>query len=142
MRKKVAVLVLSVSLLCMFSMQSFAMETDQKTESAIQPCWVSITDYANSFNISTSGLAQLNTALYARSNINKVIITQSIQQYKNGSWQTVNSWTGTYYSNSGYLNKQWYVTSGYYYRMVSTGAVYQNNTLVEQTSYTGPSYWY
>lgn len=142
MRKKVSVLVLAVLLLCLSPIQSFAMETDQKTDSVIQPRWVSITDFANSFNISGSGLAQLNTALYARSNINKVVITQNLQQYVNGSWKTIKSWTGTFYSSSGYMNKSWYVTSGYYYRMVSTGAVYQNNVLVEQVSYTGPSYWY
>ncbi|MDA8226589.1 MAG: hypothetical protein M0T74_02590 [Desulfitobacterium hafniense] len=75
--------------------------------------------------------------------INSAIgINASIQQYVNGRWTTIKSWTSTSYNNSGYLDQTWYVTSGYYYRMVSTGAVYQNDKLVEQTSYTSPSYWY
>jgi len=142
MRKRAAVLVLSLLILCVAPMQAFALGTNQVTNSEIGPLWVSITEFTNSFEISGSGLAQFDTSLYARSNINKVVINASIQQYINGSWQTVNSWTSTSYSNSGYLNQKWYVMSGYYYRLVSSGAVYQDDVLVEQTSYTGPSYWY
>lgn len=142
MRKRAVVLVLSLLILCVAPMQAFALGTNQVTNPQIGPLWVSITEFTNSFEISGSGLAQFDTSLYARSNINKVVINASIQQYINGSWQIVNSWTSTSYSNSGYLNQKWYVMSGYYYRLVSTGAVYQNGVLVEQTSFTGSSYWY
>ena len=142
MRKRAAVLVLSLLILCVAPMQAFALGTNQVTNSQIGPLWVSITEFTNSFEISGSGLAQFDTSLYARSNINKVVINASIQRYINGSWQAVNSWTSTTYSNSGYLNQKWYLMSGYYYRLVSTGAVYQDDVLVEQTSYTGSSYWY
>lgn len=142
MRKRAAALVLSLLILCLVPMQAFALGTNQVTNSEIGPLWVSITEFTNSFEISGSGLAQFDTSLYARSNINKVVINASIQQNINGSWQTVNSWTSTTYSNSGYLNQKWYLMSGYYYRLVSTGAVYQDDVLVEQTSYTGSSYWY
>jgi len=142
MRKRAAALVLSLLILCVAPMQAFALGTNQVTNSEIGPLWVSITEFTNSFEISGSGLAQFDTSLYARSNINKVVINASIQQYINGRWQAVNSWTSTTYSNSGYLNQKWYVMSGYYYRLVSTGAVFQDDVLVEQTSYTGSSYWY
>ncbi len=142
MRKRAVALVLSLLILCVAPMQVFALGTNQVTNSEIGPLWVSITEFTNSFEISGSGLAQFDTSLYARSNINKVVINASMQQYNNGSWQTVNSWTSTTYSNSGYLNQKWYLMSGYYYRLVSTGAVYQDDVLIEQTSYTGSSYWY
>ena len=142
MRKRAVVLALSLLILCLAPLQVFALGTNQVTNSEIGPLWVSITEFTNSFEISGSGLAQFDTSLYARSNINKVVINASIQQYVNGNWQTINSWTSTSYSNSGYLNQMWYVMSGYNYRLVSTGAVYQNNVLVEQTSFTGSSYWY
>jgi len=142
MRKRVAVLTLSLLILWLVPMQVFAIGTNQVTNSEIGPLWLSITEFTNSFEISSSGLAQFDTSLFARSNINKVVINASIQQYINGRWQPIKSWTSTSYSNSGYLNQKWYVMSGYYYRLVSTGAVYQNDVLVEQTSYTGPSYWY
>ena len=142
MRKRAVVFALSLLILCLAPMQVFALGTNQVTNSEIGPLWVSITEFTNSFEISGSGLVQFDTSLYARSNINKVVINASIQQYINGSWQTIKSWTSTSYSNSGYLNQKWYVVSGYYYRLISTGAVYQNNVMVEQTSYTGSSYWY
>ncbi|MDQ7095890.1 hypothetical protein REC12_20045 [Desulfosporosinus sp. PR] len=142
MRKRAAVLVLSILILCLVPMQAFALGTNQVTNSEKGPLWVGITEFTNSFEISSSGLAQFDTSLYARSNINKVVINASIQQYINGSWQTIKSWSSTSYSSSGYLNQKWYVVSGYNYRLVSTGAVYQDDALVEQASYTGSSYWY
>jgi len=142
MRKRAVVLVLSLLILCLVPIQIFAIETNQAANSQIEPMWVNIIEFTNSFDISDSGLVEFDTVLYARSDINKVVINASIQQYSNGSWQTINSWSSTSYSNSGYLNQKWYVMSDYYYRLVSTGAVYQNGTLVEQTSYTSPSYWY
>jgi hypothetical protein len=115
MRKKAAVIVLSLLILCLAPMQMFAIETNQATNSQIGPSWINIIEFTNSFDISDSGLAQFDTVLYARSNINKVVINTSIQQYTNGSWQTIKSWSSTSNSNSGYLNQKWYVVSGYYY---------------------------
>lgn len=142
MRKRIIALALSLLILCLTPMQMFALSTSQATESEVSPMWISITEFTNSFDISSSGLAQFDTSLYARSNINKVVIDASIQQYINGSWQTIKSWTSTSNSNSGYLAQKWYVTSGYYYRLVSTGAVYQNDVLVEKAFYTSPNYKY
>lgn len=82
-------------ILCLVPMQAFALETNQVTISEKGPLWVSITEFTNSFEISSSGLAQFDTSLYARSNINKVVINASIQQYANGNWQTIKSWAST-----------------------------------------------
>lgn len=142
MRKRAVVLVLSLLILCLAPMQMFAVETNQATSSEIGPLWTHIIKFSNTFDISDSGLFQFDTSLTARSNINKVVINASIQQYVNGNWQTIKSWTSTSYSYMGDINQSWYVMSGYYYRLVSSGAVYQDDILMEQTSYTGPSYWY
>ncbi|AFM01235.1 MULTISPECIES: hypothetical protein [Desulfitobacterium] len=142
MRKRIIAFALSLLILCLTPIQMFAQSTSQATESEVGPMWTHITEFTNSFDISSSGLAQFDTSLYARSNVNKVVIEASIQQYSNGSWQTIKSWTSTSNTNSGYLAQKWYVVSGYYYRLVSTGAVYQNDVLMEQTSFTGSSYWY
>ncbi len=142
MRKRTIVLVLTLLILCLAPAQMFAIETSQAAKSEIGPLWVHIIRFTNSFDISGSGLAQFDTSLLARSNINKVVINASIQQYVNGDWQTIKSWESTSYSYSGYLAEKWYVVSGYYYRLVSSGEVYQDDVLMEQTSYTGPSYWY
>lgn len=142
MRKRGVVLVLSLLILCLSPVQMFAAQMNQATNLEISPMWTYIVEFTNSFDISGSGQFQFDTSLYARSEINKVVINASIQQYKDGSWQTIKSWTSTSYSNSGYLAPNWYVMSGYYYRLVSNGSVYQNDALMEQTSYTGLAYWY
>jgi hypothetical protein len=143
MRKKAVVLVLSFLIICLTPMQIFALnEGQQGSQQVNKPMWTYITEFSNAFDISGTGLFQFETSLSARSSITKVEVNASIQQYINGNWQTIKSWTGTANSNSIDLLKEWYVMSGYYYRLVSTGAVYQNGVLMEQASYTGPSYWY
>ena len=142
MRNRTVVLVLTFLILCLAPLQTFASETSQATNSEIVPMWTDIVKFSNTFDISGSGLFEFDTSLTAYSNINKVVINANLQQYVNGNWQTIKSWTSTSYSNMGDLTQSWYVMSGYYYRLVSSGAAYQNNILMEQTYYTGPSYWY
>lgn len=93
MRKRVVVFVLSLVILCMTPMQMLALE--QNTDSIVSPMWTYIIDYQNTFSISSSGAATVNTTLNAGNNINKVVISSSIQQYINGSWTTIKSWTST-----------------------------------------------
>lgn len=140
MKNRLSIFVLSFLIICLIPMQLFAL--DQKVDSDVGPMWVSIIDFANTFHISPSGEATVNTKLYAESNINKVILTASIQQYKNGAWNTVKSWTSTSYSSNGTIDQNWYLVSGYNYRLISSGSVYQNNTLIEKTSYISSSVWY
>ena len=142
MKKKLIVFMTIVLVLCLIPTQIFGLQTANKAESDVGILWTFITDYRNFFEVSSNGQARANVRLNASSDIDKVVIDASIQQYANGNWKTIKSWTSTSYSSNGYLNQTWYVNKGYYYRLVSTGKVYQDNVLVEQTSYTGPSYWY
>lgn len=143
MRKKLAMLVLTLLVICLTPMQIFALnQSQQESQQVISPRWTYITEFSNAFDISVTGLFQFNTSLSARSSINKVEVNASIQQYVNGNWQTIRSWTNTSTSSSIEVFREWYVVPGYYYRLVSTGAVYQDGVLMEQTSYTGPGYWY
>ncbi|NLM22259.1 MAG: hypothetical protein GX207_11060 [Peptococcaceae bacterium] len=142
MRKRTVVLVLALLILCLAPMQMFAVQANQAANLEIGPLWVNIVRFSNFFDISSNGLAQIDTSLLARSNINGVVINASIQRYANGNWQTIKSWTNTSNGYIGDLTENWNVVSGHYYRLVSNGTVYQNGVLVEQTSYTGPAYWY
>jgi hypothetical protein len=142
MRKRVAVFFIAVLILCLIPTQIFAQGINQQNVNSVNsPMWVSIIDFQNTFDPSVSP-AIVNSRLNARSNINQVVITASIQQLTNGNWVTIKTWTSTSYSNSGYLDQVWYLASGYAYRMVTTGAVYQNGSFVEQASYTSPTYWH
>lgn len=140
MRKKIWIFVLALFILCIPA-QLFAADESTNVKNIVSPMWTYIVDYQNTFSISSSGLATVYTTLNASSG-NKVVITSSIQKYANGSWSSINSWTTTSYSGSGALYQTWNLASGYNYRMVSNGAVYQNSVLLEQTSYTSPIRWY
>jgi hypothetical protein len=140
MRKRVIAVIVSLLILFMIPMQLVASEINK--DSPIGPMWTSIVDFANTFSISSSGEAIVNSQLHANSNINRVVLTTSIQQYKNGSWTTIKSWSSTSYSSSGLIDQNWNLVSGYNYRLVSSGSVYENGTLIETTSYISASRWY
>ena len=80
MRKRTVVLVLALLILCLAPMQMFAVQANQAANLEIGPLWVNIVRFSNFFDISSNGLAQIDTSLLARSNINGVVINASIQR--------------------------------------------------------------
>lgn len=120
---------------------SFAQESDATFQDSIQPNWTNISEFTNVFSVSECGLSSVESLLFA-SNVDEIKIVVNLQQYKNGSWTTIKSWTNTFSRISCILDEQWYVISGYLYRMVATGTVYINGSLIEQASYTSPSHYY
>ena len=100
-----------------------------------------ISFFTNNFDISSSGQAQIETAIRATS-VDAVSISAALQQYDNGSWHTIKSWYETENGGTCVLDASWYVTSGYQYRLYSTGFAYQSNQIVESDSYTSSAIYY
>jgi hypothetical protein len=146
MFKKVFV-VLSVILICscILFTTTFAEENTQSVEdlnsTILEPNWREISEFSNNFEISTSGLSTVESLLYAF-NVDSIGIVANLQQYRNGSWVTIKSWSSTSTDVSCAIAEQWYTVSGYSYRMVTTGTVYENGSQAEQTTYTSSSYYY
>lgn len=105
------------------------------------PLWTEIAEFTNSFDISDSGRATVESILYAF-DVDEIRLKADLQQLKNGSWSTIKSWTST--SNDIYcaIGEEWYVVSGYSYRLATTGTVYKNGSQVEQATYTSEAYVY
>ena len=118
---------------------AFAFESGLTSKSfnsnPIQPLFTNITLYQNTFDISSSGKSSVTVVLSAR-NVDKVKVEAYLQQYKNGSWTTIKNWSNTVSGTSASIGENWYVASGYSYRMLSYGTVYKNGAVVESTSYT------
>ena len=58
-------------------------------------------------------------------------VTVELQRYQNGSWTTIKTWTD-YGDAFATVDKDYYVTSGYYYRLKITHQAYTySGTLVE-----------
>jgi len=138
MFRKASIILLTVVFICFTSITSFAQEGDQVIKNSdsnlMQPYWTEISLFSNTFSISDSGLATVESLLYAF-DVDEIRISAQLQQLKNGSWTTIKSWTSSSTDVYCTLAEVWYVMSGYSYRMVSTGTVYENNSQVEQTTY-------
>lgn len=94
-----------------------------------------INTFENTFDISSEGEANITSYINVR-NAESVKIAANLQQYKSGSWKTVKSWSKSKDGTSCSAGGKWYVPSGYKYRMVSYGYVYEDGNMVESTSYT------
>ncbi len=127
--------------LALFSLRSYTLQSDDLQKEIIQPRFTYINVFQNSFNISNNGKATAEVFLYAH-DVDQVEVQANIQQYNNGAWQTIKSWSSTQQGTSCRLGKSWYVESGYSYRLVSYGYVYRNNAIVEYTVYIGSAKYY
>lgn len=108
-------------------------ETSDLENTDIKPYFTYISVFANTFEISASGKASVSSYLTAR-NIDSLSIEVSLEQFNNGQWTSIKTWTETLNGINGGLSNSYYVPKGYTYRVVSKGMVYKNGSLVESTS--------
>jgi hypothetical protein len=118
--------------------QSDISRYDLGSNRIIQPYYTNILTFDNGFSISSSGQATFSSYLVAR-NVNSVKLDVSLQRYNNGTWQTIKDWTTTSSGTSAGLSESYYVSKGYTYRTVSSGYVYQNGRLAENSSFISNS---
>lgn len=128
-------------MLCFTVLPSFAESLDNAKDTIIQPRWTEISQFNNSFNITSSGRADIKSSMSAF-NVDLIRVEANLQQFKNGSWVTIKTWTGTSQDVICSVVGSWYVQRGYSYRMVSTGTVYINGQQVEQANYTSNIRYY
>jgi len=146
MFKKSFVVFLSILLMCVFFSSTTAVVAGQGAEASsedhvVTPMWNYINSYRNTFYISGGGRATVEVILDSFE-ADEIRLEAKLQQYKNGSWTTIKTWTSTSDWLTCSIGEYWYVASGYSYRLVSTGKVYKNGVMVEQTTYTSDSEYY
>ena len=131
--KRITTSLMAVLLLCALSPWGAAAQTE-----GMQPLWTYVTKVIGTINISSSGTAKVTAAGEARSlGVTKTTVTASLQQFKDGKWQEIKSWTITSNGTSAKLSENsWPVACGYSYRVVVTAKAYGGATLLEQGSYT------
>lgn len=144
MRKSSRILGFICAVLLIMTMPAYATENQLLTEKEIvtpQLRFSNINILCVDFGISSSGKARVESVLSAR-DCDKVKINMYLQRYQNGNWVSIKSWSDTRNSTSMLLSKEWYVASGYQYRMKSYGYVYNNGQLVESSSLVSQSIIY
>lgn len=129
---------MAVALLSLSLLSANAAEFEKEI---ISPKFTYIRSFYNDFEISDSGIASVSSYLDV-SNSDEIKITGFLQQFKDGSWKTVNSWSNTSTGNDVVLKKDWTVESGYTYRYRSYGYVYVDGSVVESTMDESSEIWY
>jgi len=135
------IITLFCTLLLMVAVPANATENYElmdKETLTVQPRFTNISVFMNSFDITTSGKAVIESVLSAR-DCDEVRISMYLQRYEGGKWVNVKNWAETRKGMSMLLSKNWYVPSGYQYRMKSYGYAYSNGQLVESTVYISES---
>ena len=121
--------------------QSNQLFKDVSQQLVIRPNFTYIWIFQTGFDISSTGKASVNVYLTAQ-NVDSVKVEASLQQYKNGAWTTIKSWSNTETGTNAGLAGTYYVAKGYSYRVVSCCSVFKSGNLVEITSYTSNSKTY
>ena len=105
----------------------------------VAPLYIGLEDVTADLAISSNGYADCSGAAYVRSGYS-VTVVMELQQ-KNGTWQTIKTWSKSGRSVS--LNESYRVSNKYNYRVAATAKVYNSSgSLVEsKTSYSGEVYY-
>lgn len=124
---------------CSFATISFAdntpVEADLASDIVITPDYVEIQQYYNYFGINGSGMAMCDSSVTAI-NSDKIQLSVLLQKYTGGNWVLVKSWNTTSYEGAAIISEDYYLVSGYQYRMKSFVYVYIDNILVDSDNYT------
>jgi hypothetical protein len=142
MSRKILTFLLVVIMLCSISITSFAAENEELAERApdvgVRMTYISSVYIA--LSISPSGLSNSYARILAYDGVDEVRISMYLQRYDNG-WKTVNHWAKNFDGTYGYLSKDWYVTSGYEYRVLAYYYAYEGNN-TESLSRIYDGVWY
>lgn len=135
MKHRIPILIIFCLMLSVISLPSYALQEESSLYGSIRPRFTYINAFQCYLSINTSGLAEVFVSLNA-TGVQVTEVKAYLQQYRNGVWKTVKSWSDTEAGTSCSLDKSWYITSGYAYRVLSYGYVYINGIMVESSTIT------
>ena len=140
--KKLLTIVLIVALLCSVSITGYAEDSNELKEKPpeIGMKMTYISNAYTSLSISSNGRSNSYAMMNAYSGIDSVRISMYLQRYDNG-WKTVKHWAQNFTGTTGSLSKNWYVMSGYEYRVFTYFYAY-NGSSSESLKKTHDDVWY
>ena len=101
------------------------------------PMYTYIITTETGLTISASGTATVTGLLIGYSDVtDNVQIYLYLQQYKNGTWTTINSWYEIFDSYWGAIERTSSVSSGYQYRVKASYYAYSGSTYENVTQYS------
>lgn len=142
MKKKIIILLLVMVLTSIFTMPVLANAWELNDEnSVISPMYTYISTATARLYINSSGKATVETYLTGNSQVTSTKATINLQQYKNGRWTTIETWNESSSIRILNFSTEYYVSSGYSYRVQSTVTAYSGQNS-ESTTLTSSSQSY
>ncbi len=93
-----------------------------------------INDATVGLKITSDGEAQVRSSIVGySSSVDKVKIEATLQQYKNGRWIDLKTWSKSYNSHKGNLGEIYQASRGYSYRVVTKFTAYSGSKTETQT---------
>lgn len=136
-----------ICMLLLFSMlcqTAFALETDPPADDPLDPSpYTYIAIISIDFDISSSGLTDDYCQVYIPDTSCTATLDMYLQHWNTGTsrWETVKSW-----SKQGVetitLEKEWYVVSGYTYRLKCAISVYDSDGLLGEVAVGYSNHYY
>lgn len=141
MKKQFIFLILLCLMLFVSALPSQALQGEDSARGIVKPLFTYISVFETCLVITPGGRADVDVFVYAPP-AEETGVSAYLQQYKNGSWQTIKSWSNREEGDCCGMGNSWYVNKGYSYRVVSYGHVYINGVIVESTSITTETHSY
>lgn len=112
----------------------------QKDENIVTPFFIAITDCANGFSQNSNGSFYCYGDTFVQSGYTAKVVTE-LQRLVNGQWTTINTWSDsdTFYAVT---SNNYYVVSGYYYRLKTTHQAISNGSVIETVVKYSSSIYY
>ena len=132
-----------LTVLLSLCMLTFTFSTASAAEATVQPRYQRICYFTASLEISSSGRATCYGSVTPWDSTDIVDLTMELQRTTSGGiWTTIKTWTNSG-SVSVSVDKDWYVASGYYYRVAVNASLYTaDGTFVEGvTEYSVTKYY-
>lgn len=136
--KKKQLLSLVVLLLCLSMVVPTAAASESEVD--ISPQYLVVMTFGTSFDIDSNGRSTCTGKGTVETNYT-IDITMELQQKKGGSWETIKTWTDSGRRVS--MAKNWYVDSGYDYRIKLSGtATNSSGEVIESpVTYSGVQHY-
>lgn len=130
--KRVLILIMLLTVSIAISMPIFAVNNENEVHNLgiVTPNFTNISYVKTDLNIGIDSVAKAQTTVMAR-NVDKIVISMSLQRYENGIWKVLKSWSQTTYGTESVHFNTMAVSRGFSYRVVSNIDVFLVNKLSE-----------
>lgn len=140
--KRLGVVFLICLLLMTGGIVSFAGDESIEVNGIIVPYYTYVSSVGAGLDIESDGYAYCESVINIYS-MRDIELTITLQRSTNGkTWTNVKSWTDYVYDNYHFMQKGYYVNSGYTYRVMATGKVKSGSTTLETVTAYSPTYSY